>query len=436
MGCSISSLVRNRRIALAIRPFVELFGAFLRDVADVAKAVVPIVRTIDNRLTKSDNRLMRNGKHHLGELVRIVDGALRLDLDKVRNYTAFLAEKLEAAGESAAARRLRRLLKETENQLRPVDVGHAIHLPVDSESRFPLVEPVDVEDEAEPPIVLEPEAWDVVREFLSVAKSFGQAEAQGVDGPLSFLVCGPPGTGKSRLARYISRELELPLFLARLDGLISSYVGSTSKNIRAIFEFAASTPGVLFLDEFDAIAKVRGDSNEMGELKRVVNSFIQNLDLLGSHSVVIAATNHDELLDSAVWRRFSYRLILNLPSAESRKQLWLQYLDPIELSTRDIQVLVDLSDGFTGSDIAEVCRRMRRRQFATKHPPAVSDAFRILTNLSIGKPRDSAFLSEFSSMDEQAGVRALRNRNSSLYSHAAIADLFGVSKATAHRWSK
>jgi len=81
---------------------------------------------------------------------------------------------------------------------------------------------------------------------------------------------GPPGTGKSRLARHIARELGLDLYVARLDGLISSFLGSTSKNIRALFDFASKTPCVLFLDEFDAIAKLRGDTQELGELKRVV----------------------------------------------------------------------------------------------------------------------------------------------------------------------
>src|SRR5205814_148318 len=85
------------------------------------------------------------------------------------------------------------------------------------------------------------------------------------------------------------------------------------------FDFAAKTPCVLFLDEFDAIAKLRGDTQELGELKRVVNSFIQNLDALASHSVILAATNHRELLDSAVWRRFGYRLELNYPDPGAQR---------------------------------------------------------------------------------------------------------------------
>ena len=135
-----------------------------------------------------------------------------------------------------------------------------------------------------------------------------------------MLLYGPPGCGKSRLARYTARKLGLELYVARLDGLISSYLGSTSKNIRALFEFASRTPCVLFLDEFDAIAKLRGDTQELGELKRVVNSFIQNLDTLGTQSVVLAATNHEVLLDAAVWRRFSYRLELSYPGRNSGRR--------------------------------------------------------------------------------------------------------------------
>lgn len=163
---------------------------------------------------------------------------------------------------------------------------------------------------------------------------------------------GPPGTGKTRLARFIiAQEL---VYIARLDGLISSFLGSTSKNIRALFDFAAKRPCVLFLDEFDAIAKLRGDSQELEELKRVVNSFLQNLDTLGPQSIVLAATNHEELLDSAVWRRFGYRLELDYPSVELRWQMWSGFLQPIEFIERDLHILVDLSEGFSGSDIQEV----------------------------------------------------------------------------------
>jgi AAA+ superfamily predicted ATPase len=149
---------------------------------------------------------------------------------------------------------------------------------------------------------------------------------------------GPPGTGKSRLARHIAQELGLDLYVARLDGLISSFLGSTAKNIRALFDFAAKTPCVLFLDEFDAIAKLRSDNQELGELKRVVNSFIQNLDTLGSQSIVVAATNHQELLDSAIWRRFSYRLALDFPIAELRRTMWTAFIGDLQFTEREIEL--------------------------------------------------------------------------------------------------
>lgn len=389
---------------------------------------------LDRRLINHYNRLMAQQNDFMSELFRIVNGALRLDVDKVRNYTAFLADKLEKSGDLTSAKRLRKMLEESDHQLRPVAAASARALPVDSESRFPLIERVNLKSTAEPAIVLTPEQWDIVNEFLSIAKSYAQVDAEVLSTALSFLLYGPPGTGKSLLARHIARELGVELFVARLDGLISSYLGSTSKNIRALFDFAAKNPCVLFLDEFDAIAKLRGDGQELGELKRVVNSFIQNLDTLGTQSIVIAATNHHELLDSAVWRRFSYRLELTFPTAEMRRQLWEGVVGQLEFGPRDMELLVDLSEGFSGSDINEVGLRLRRRRLTKQQSPKLKDAFDVLQNLSGGEGEQRRFLSAVRGKDEHFIATQLRERNSKLYSHAAIAELLGVSKATAHRW--
>lgn len=371
----------------------------------------------------------------MSELFRIVNGALRLDIDKVRNYTAFLADKLEKAGDQSSAARLRKMLEESDQQLRPAGAAFAKALPVDEDSRFPLIEQVNIKTVSEAPVILSQDQWDTVNEFLSIAKSYALADADGLSASLSLLMYGPPGTGKSRLARHIAKELGLDLYVARLDGLISSFLGSTSKNIRALFDFAAKTPCVLFLDEFDAIAKLRGDSQELGELKRVVNSFIQNLDTMGSHSIVIAATNHQELLDSAVWRRFSYRLALDFPTAELREKMWTSFSGTLDFTEREIALLVDLSDGFTGSDIREVYVRLRRRQLTKHEHPGLKDAFQVLQNVGIGEGEDRRFLSLLRSKDVQGIAASLRERNAKLYSHAALADLLGVSKATAHRWA-
>lgn len=377
---------------------------------------------------------MKDELRFMDELFRIVNGALRLDIGKVRNYSSFLAEKLEKSGEVAAAKRLRKLLEETDQTLKPVGVTSRA-LPVDSESRFPLMERVDPRGVAEPPLVLAEAQWDILKEFLSVAKSHAQLESHGVSTSLTFLLYGPPGCGKSRVARHIASELGLELYIVRLDGVISSYLGSTSKNIRGVFEFAAQTPGVLFLDEFDAIAKLRGDEQEHGELKRVVNSFIQNLDALGSQSMVLAATNHAELLDRAIWRRFSYRLELSLPSLGERAALWEGSLGPIPSQARDLRLLADLSEGFSGSDIHEACLRLHRTRITTRQTPGLPEILGVLRNFASGEGAERKFLAPLASASPQDLARALRARDAKLYSHAALGSVLGVSKATAYRWT-
>jgi hypothetical protein len=389
---------------------------------------------VDYRLKNMQYRPMADDRGFMNELFRIISGALRLDTEKVRNYTAFLAEKLEKEGDASAAGRLRRLLEESDHELRPTAIGNNRSVPVDGESRFPLLERVNLKL-PESPIILSSEQLNTVHEFLSVAKSYGQLEAEGVNASLNMLMYGPPGCGKSRLARQIARELDLPIYIARLDGLISSYLGSTSKNIRALFEFASKSPCVLFLDEFDAIAKIRGDTQELGELKRVVNSFIQNLDSLGRQSVVIAATNHEDLLDSAIWRRFNYRIEFGYPNIELRSALWGNFLTSVPSFSKLIDLLADLSEGFSGAEIEEVCLRLRRLRVLEKREVTVHDAFVALQNLSLGNGRDKKIVGHLKGKSSNEVAQILRDRDPRLYSHAALAQILGVSKSTAHRFS-
>lgn len=366
------------------------------------------------------------------ELFRIISGALKLDVLKVRNYSSFLADKLEAAGEASTAARLRKLLKETDHELRPADFRATASPPVDSETRFPLVDKIDA-DPSSDILILTQEQSDLVSEFVSVVKSQSQLESQGMVAQNSLLLYGPPGCGKTCLARHIAKELQLPLYLARIDGLISSFLGNTAKNIRAVLEFAAKGPCVLLLDEFDALAKLRDDKQELGELKRVVNSFLQTIDSLGPHTVIIAASNHPQLLDPAVWRRFNYTLPLLLPEAGQRKQIWSAYLKPGRWSDHDLELFTDLSDGFTGAEIKEACMRLRRQMIVHKTQPDAHGVFVGLSRLATTDPSRIRFITNLNGLDNMATAAALRTRNSRLYSHAAIAGLLGVSKATAHR---
>lgn len=149
------------------------------------------------------------------------------------------------------------------------------------------------------------------------------------------LLAGPPGNGKTSLAEVIAHSLMIPFYVIRYDGIIGSYLGETATRLKTMFDFIRTQECVLFFDEFDAIGKERGDIHETGEIKRVVSSLLLQIDRLPSYVVVVAATNHPELLDRAVWRRFQVRLELEAPDRkmveswlkkfEKRVQYNLQY---------------------------------------------------------------------------------------------------------------
>jgi SpoVK/Ycf46/Vps4 family AAA+-type ATPase len=128
-----------------------------------------------------------------------------------------------------------------------------------------------------------------------------------------LLLTGNPGNGKTSLAEALASALMVPFVIARYDGLITSYLGETATRLRRLFEFAHTRRCVLFFDEFDTLGKERGDIHETGEIKRVVSSLLLQIDDLPPHVVVVCATNHPELLDRAVWRRFQLKLKLDPP---------------------------------------------------------------------------------------------------------------------------
>ena len=128
------------------------------------------------------------------------------------------------------------------------------------------------------------------------------------------LLIGPPGTGKTSLASALACELALPFLTVRYEGLVGSYLGETASRLLEIVEYVSHTPCVLFFDEFDSVGKERSDTQETGEIKRVVSSLLLNMDSLPSHCVVVCATNHPEMLDRAVWRRFELRIRIAAPA--------------------------------------------------------------------------------------------------------------------------
>lgn len=145
--------------------------------------------------------------------------------------------------------------------------------------------------------------------------------SHGVEPRHRILLEGPPGSGKTTLAEAVATEIAVPLLTVRYEALIGSFLGETASRLDALFSAVRIRPCVLFFDEFDAVAKERGDTHETGEIKRVVSSLLLQIDRLPSHVIVIAATNHAELLDRAVWRRMQVRLSLPKATREGKIEL-------------------------------------------------------------------------------------------------------------------
>lgn len=169
------------------------------------------------------------------------------------------------------------------------------------------------------------------------------------------LLCGPPGCGKTMTAYALANTLSLPVAYVRLDGLVSSYLGQTSTNLRKVFDAVRNQRIVLFLDEFDAIAKKRDDSNELGELKRVVTTLLQNFDNMPANVLLIAATNHEHLLDPAIWRRFNVTITLELPNEKQRISMIQKWIDKYDIQGKvSAKSLAKVTKGLSGAGIEEL----------------------------------------------------------------------------------
>lgn len=192
----------------------------------------------------------------------------------------------------------------------------------------------------------------VMREFTQ----WEVLEANGLGPSNKLLFCGPPGCGKTVTAEALAAELGLPLLYVRFDSVVSSLLGETSANLRKVFDYAAKGSWVVLFDEFDAIGRSRDDDTEHGELKRVVNSFLQLLDQFRGKSIIIAATNFEQSLDPALWRRFDEIARFSKPSIEQ-----ITTLIRLRLGRRMPQVplIRDLSQQLAGNTHAEVERVCR-----------------------------------------------------------------------------
>ncbi|MGV2129471.1 AAA family ATPase [Agrobacterium vitis] len=191
------------------------------------------------------------------------------------------------------------------------------------------------------------------------------------------LLSGPPGNGKTSFAEAIAEGLGLPFFVVRYDALIGSYLGETNARLRKLFDYVRTRPSVLFFDEFDSIGKERGDTHETGEIKRVVSFLLMQLDQLPSYVLVIAATNHAELLDRAVWRRFQMRLSFPAPDRQRIEgfldKIIAQWPDLPKASSKTISAKLG---PVSFAEALDFCQNVRRRQILGLGELSVDEALR------------------------------------------------------------
>lgn len=236
--------------------------------------------------------------------------------DRKQDVHAFLQRIAKRTEDPELSSALVELLRQRPTRSSVLRRAPTVALPVDTDSRFQLLRQEEHPVLPHEPIYSGP-VRDLLRRLVEERLQITALIQAGLEPTRTVLFTGPPGVGKTLAARWIARELDRPLLILDLSAVMSSYLGRTGTNLRHVLDYAKSIDCVLLIDELDAIAKRRDDSGEIGELKRLVTVLLQQLDDWPSSGLLLAATNHAELLDPAVWRRFEEQVEFSLPEREA-----------------------------------------------------------------------------------------------------------------------
>lgn len=356
----------------------------------------------------------------LAQLARL---AIAGQQDDVRLFVARLVRKYRQ-GNPEFAERLDQFLRANRPERASTLLRKALPLnfeaqplPVDGESRQSLLKRFDDNvEELHPLLNLELEQG--FAQLILERQQVKRLAELGLEPTRSAIFLGPPGVGKTLTARWLASQLGLPLFVLDLTTVMSSLLGKTGANIRAAMDYAKQTPSVLLLDEIDAIAKRRSDDSDVGELKRLVTVMLQEVDEWPATGLLLAATNHPELIDPAMWRRFDLVIEFKLPEAGQIKaaiQRFAGSADP--LFSRWLDVLTVAFQGASFSDIERTIQRFRR-------------------SLALGSASIDELIEDFLrkrvpalNKDEQIAFAALLTEKTRL-SQRTISDLTGISRDT------
>ncbi|WP_251450617.1 AAA family ATPase [Microbacterium sp. Marseille-Q6648] len=374
---------------------------------------------------------------HFAVVKSLVRVALAQGDDTVRHQVERLAAALEKADDKDAAALTRMLRSEsatktlTPSRLTKSSAGErmrrGVRVPVDRETSAPLATVVFPDENVATRPVFPADFAASVDGLRMEWENHERLADAGMRPALSCLIYGPPGTGKTSLALWLARDLGLPAVVARLDGLISSFLGTTARNLGALFDFAQRYECVLILDEFDAIAKLRDDPNEVGEIKRVVNTLLQNIDTRADTGITIGITNHHALLDPAVWRRFEVQLATPLPTALERLEIAKASMKDL---TTEAKFVAWISEGYSGSELITLVDRYRKRSILAERTTAPVTTISPLAASTTA--RDGATKPRIR-LDETSLMQALATSTDIRFQQSEIAFLTGVSTKTVSR---
>ncbi len=204
-------------------------------------------------------------------------------------------------------------------------------------------------------LIVSDEILERIERILNEFRNRNKLQKYGLMNRRKILIEGRPGTGKTFTASVIASELDLPLYTVQVDKVVTKFMGETSAKLRQIFDAVSSSTGVYFFDEFDAIGADRGLDNEVGEARRILNSFLQFLEQDESESVIVAATNNQRLLDQALFRRFDDVLHYSMPSREDIRRLFELRIGAFDRNFIVSEQLLDKASPLSHAEIIRVC---------------------------------------------------------------------------------
>ncbi|MFD1558821.1 AAA family ATPase [Paraburkholderia silviterrae] len=384
---------------------------------------------------------MKPSKLHLfGTFVQLCEFAL----DKAADPELVLqaADELEKAGDADGGQAIRDLVSETlsAKKAKPVS-NRVVHLlgeeltrssriPVDRETSAPLASIIGGKSLPTEGPILPPRLAGGIESWIVEWRRAAELMEVGIEPARSCVLFGEPGTGKTQLALWLAGQLGLPVILARLDGLMSSFLGTTSRNIGNLFDFANRHRALLVLDEFDAIAKLRDDPNEVGEIKRVVNTLLQKLDERAERGLTIGITNHPQLLDPAVWRRFELQVELPKPELDARIEIIGRYAEPLEFSRSQAKLLAAILEGVSGAEIQDVVKSLKKSWILDG--AKLSFAERLQTVMGIHAARVPGDAIGILNLPLRELARAFIEHYA--FNTVELGEVFGVNRTTISRW--